>query len=80
MFQLSIREGRGQEIYAMASVGTSGWDSLPTNKTGSTVSLTSFSGLTLYPRLQRKPGMEIADVLDVSPVSQGSFLGSLKSS
>lgn len=80
MFQLSIREGRGQEVYEMETVGNSGGDSSTTSKTGGTTSLTSFSGLTLYPRFRRKVGMETADVLDVSSVGQGeSFLGGFKS-
>ena len=47
----------------MESVGNDGWDSPSANEVGSEVTLTSFDGLTLYPRMARVPGMEKEDVL-----------------
>ncbi|TDL22772.1 hypothetical protein BD410DRAFT_769716 [Rickenella mellea] len=64
VFQLEIREGRGRDVYAMESVGNEGWNSANVDQVGIDVTLTSFEGLTLYPRLRRRPGMEKADVLD----------------
>ncbi|KAF5378749.1 hypothetical protein D9615_006978 [Tricholomella constricta] len=64
VFALGIRKGRGREIYQMESVGNEGWDSPTVEERGDEITLTSFEGLTLYPRLARKPGMEKADVLE----------------
>jgi len=63
VFQLEIRPGRGRDTFKMESVGNEGWDSPTVEATGSEITLTSFEGLTLYPRLLRLPGMETADVL-----------------
>jgi len=64
VFQLGIRKGRGQEIFKMESVGNEGWDSPRVEEVGNEITLTSFEGLTLFPRLSRLPGMEGADVLE----------------
>jgi UDP-glucose:glycoprotein glucosyltransferase len=64
VFQLGIRPGRGREIFKMESVGNEGWDSPRVEEVGSEITLTSFEGLTLFPRLARVPGMETADVLE----------------
>lgn len=63
VFQLQIRKGRGRDIFEMESVGNEGWDSPTVKAVGSEITLTSFEGLTLYPRLRRKEGMEDVDVL-----------------
>ena len=63
VFQLEIRPGRGREVFTMESVGNNGWDSPSVDEVGSEVTLTSFDGLTLYPRMARIPGMEKEDVL-----------------
>lgn len=63
VFQLDIRPGRGREVFTMESVGNSGWNSPSVNEVGSEITLTSFDGLTLYPRMARIPGMEREDVL-----------------
>ncbi|EPQ50934.1 hypothetical protein GLOTRDRAFT_82068 [Gloeophyllum trabeum ATCC 11539] len=64
VFQLEIREGRGREIFNTESVGNEGWDSPSVDEVGNEVTLTSFEGLTLYPRFARKTGMEREDVLE----------------
>lgn len=63
VFGLEIRPGRGREIFRMESVGNEGWNSRTVEAGGQEITLTSFEGLTLYPRLARLPGMERADVL-----------------
>lgn len=76
VFHLGIRPGRGKEVFEMESVGNEGWES-PSIKddksnglvAGDVVTLTSFEGLTLYPRLRRREGMETAEVLDWSEKS-----------
>lgn len=71
VFGLEIREGRGRKIYTMESVGGLGWESPTVEEAGSEVALTSFEGVTLYPRLRRQPGMEREDVL-AEPAESGS--------
>lgn len=63
VFQLEIREGRGREIYELESAGNDGWASPTVQEIGSEITVTSFEGITLYPRLTRRPGMETEDVL-----------------
>lgn len=63
VFKLEIREGRGRDIFVMQSVGNEGWDSPPVSEVGNQITVTSFEGQTLYPRLSRVPGMEREDVL-----------------
>ncbi|CDO68442.1 Glycosyltransferase Family 24 protein [Trametes cinnabarina] len=63
VYKLEIRPGRGREIFKMESVGNEGWNSPPVDEAGDEITLTSFEGVTLYPRLSRNPGMERADVL-----------------
>ena len=84
VFKLEIREGRGREIFKMESVGNEGWESPTVEEKGDEITLTSFEGLTLYPRMARMPGMELEDVLaeiedddDTGPV--GSFFDSIVS-
>lgn len=65
VFQLQIREeGRGKSIFKMESVGNEGWNSPSVEEGGDEITLVSFNGLTLYPRLARLPGMEKEDVLE----------------
>lgn len=63
VFQLEIRPGRGRDIFQMQSVGNEGWDSPVVEEAGNEITLTSFEGVTLYPRVTRVPGMERMDVL-----------------
>ncbi|KAI0948225.1 hypothetical protein AcW1_009797 [Taiwanofungus camphoratus] len=73
VFRLEIRPGRGRAIFGMESVGNEGWNSPTVEEGGDEITLTSFEGLTLYPRLARLPGMERADVLaEVAVARQGS--------
>ena len=64
VFQLEIRQGRGRKLYKLESAGNEGWQSATVEEIGSEITLTSFEGLTLYPRFLRLPGMEREDVLD----------------
>ncbi|KAF7297231.1 hypothetical protein MIND_00956200 [Mycena indigotica] len=63
VFHLEIREGRGRDIFVMESVGNEGLDSRTVEEVGNEIAVTSFAGLTIYPRLRRLPGMEQEDVL-----------------
>ncbi|KAJ3001154.1 hypothetical protein NUW54_g6613 [Trametes sanguinea] len=66
VYKLEIRPGRGRDIFKMESVGNEGWNSPPVDEAGDEVTVTSFEGVTLYPRLARNPGMEREDVLMTS--------------
>ncbi|KAI1789267.1 glycosyltransferase family 24 protein [Ganoderma leucocontextum] len=66
VYKLEIRPGRGQEIFQMESVGNEGWNSPTVGEAGNEVTVTSFEGVTLYPRLARLPGKEMEDVLQVA--------------
>lgn len=70
VFKLEIRPGRGRDIYTMESVGNEGWDSPTVAEVGDEITLTSFEGLTLYPRVDRVPGQEVADVLAIESPSR----------
>ncbi|KAI3613174.1 glycoprotein glucosyltransferase [Moniliophthora roreri] len=82
VFRLGIREGRGRDIFEMESVGNEGWDSPSVKEVGDEITVTSFEGLTLYPRLRRKKGMERADVLseDDEDDDDGGFFGNIMDS
>lgn len=75
VFQFEIRPGRGRKIFKLDSAGNEGWDSPAVEVAGSEITVTSFEGLTLYPRFSRLPGMETADVLEeeVSEDSKSVF-------
>lgn len=81
VFRLDIREGRGREVYRMESVGNEGWNSFPVDVVGNEITLTSFEGITLYPRLVKWPGMEAEGVLIEGADDQGTspkgFVGEL---
>lgn len=80
-FRLEIREGRGSAVYALDCVGAEGWNSPSVVETGDEFTVMDFDGLTLYPRLAYRSGMEGMDVLhDIGPVEEPSgILGSLVS-
>ncbi|KAH7929980.1 glycosyltransferase family 24 protein [Leucogyrophana mollusca] len=64
VFHLEIREGRSRDIFEMESVGSEGWNSPTISEAGNELTVMSFEGLTIYPRMVRKPGMEDLDVLE----------------
>jgi len=77
VFKLEIRDGRGSEVYQMDSVGNEGWDSASVDVGGTQITLTSFDGLTLYPRFSRKKGMESANVSEVENVEERGTIGKI---
>ncbi|EXJ89936.1 hypothetical protein A1O3_03003 [Capronia epimyces CBS 606.96] len=64
-WQISLKPGRSSKIFNIDSVGPNGYSAQPGDETTS-VALLSFQGLTLFPRLSRKLGMEAEDVLESS--------------
>ncbi|KAI0599644.1 UDP-glucose:glycoprotein glucosyltransferase [Biscogniauxia sp. FL1348] len=69
-YNIHLKEGRSSEIFNIISVGAKGYDAVPGDE-GTEVALMDFRGTTLYPRLQRKPGMELEDVLEDSKSGGG---------
>ncbi|KAF2858885.1 glycosyltransferase family 24 protein [Piedraia hortae CBS 480.64] len=68
VYSLSMQKGRSSEIFKIDSAGTLGFGVVPGDN-GTELALTSFRGVTLYPRLSRRPGMEEEDVLQPSASS-----------
>jgi UDP-glucose:glycoprotein glucosyltransferase len=74
VYDLSIRPGRGREVYEIESVGGEGWDSRAVEATGTGVVLKDFGGVTILPRFRRKEGMEAANVLADEKVVEDTTL------
>jgi UDP-glucose:glycoprotein glucosyltransferase len=62
LYNITLQPGLSQKIFQIDSVGALGHDPQPGDE-NTEVALLSFLGVTLYPRLSRKPGMEEEDVL-----------------
>ncbi|KAF9773481.1 hypothetical protein IL306_008689 [Fusarium sp. DS 682] len=62
-YNIRLKEGRSSKIFTIESVGAQGYAPVPGDE-GTEVALMDFKGTTLYPRLNRKPGMEEVDVLE----------------
>jgi UDP-glucose:glycoprotein glucosyltransferase len=78
-YHLDLKSGPSRKIFNLESVGSLGYEA-QSGDLNKDVALLSFQGVTLYPRLSRKPGMEEEDVLEPSTdkaselVNQGSKL------
>ena len=64
VWTLGLKDGRSKEIFELQSVGSEGWSSRDIQTVGSDIVLTSFEGITIYPRVIRRKGKEAADVLE----------------
>lgn len=62
-YSLKLQSGLSEEIFNIDSVGAMGYSAQPGDET-TDVALLSFQGVTVFPRLSRKPGKEEEDVLD----------------
>lgn len=82
---LDLKDGPSKEVFKLQSVGSEGWISRDVDTIGTDIFLTSFQGITIYPRVVRREGMESVDVLepDERPKSfldqAGKFVGEWKS-
>ncbi|KAI1100428.1 UDP-glucose:glycoprotein glucosyltransferase [Jackrogersella minutella] len=72
-YNIHLKEGRSSEIFNIISVGAKGYNAVPGDE-GTEVALMGFQGTTLYPRLERKSGMELEDVLEESTSDSGDLL------
>jgi UDP-glucose:glycoprotein glucosyltransferase len=70
-YSLRLQSGPSEEIFNIDSVGAMGYSAQPGDET-TDVALLSFQGVTLFPRLSRKPGKEEEDVLDSLKTSSAS--------
>jgi UDP-glucose:glycoprotein glucosyltransferase len=78
---LGIRDARGREVYSLKSVSSGSTVSKPSPAGLANIYLTSFTGVTIRPVLTRNPGMEQADVLNLTPAPQtGSVFSKVVSS
>ncbi|KAH8670486.1 UDP-glucose:glycoprotein glucosyltransferase-domain-containing protein [Ilyonectria robusta] len=71
-YNIQLKEGRSTEIFEIESVGAMGYSAVPGDE-GTDVALMDFKGTTLYPRVNRKPGMEEAEVLE-EPDDEGGIV------
>lgn len=62
-WQIRLKPGRSSKIFNIDSVGSKGY-AAQSGDEGNLVTLMSFQGATLFPRLSRKAGMEDEDVLE----------------
>lgn len=63
LFSINLKPGRSEKLFNLDSVGGLGYRPQPGDD-NSEVTLMSFQGRTLFPRLSRKPGYELEDVLE----------------
>ncbi|KAI0535013.1 UDP-glucose:glycoprotein glucosyltransferase [Xylaria digitata] len=68
-YNIHLQKGRSSDIFDIISVGAKGYEAVPGDE-GTEVALMDFQGTTLYPRLNRKEGMETVDVLE-DPSAEG---------
>lgn len=64
-WKIKLQPGRSEQIFNIDSAGQSGYNPQPGDES-TDISLMSFQGKTLYPRLSRKAGQEAEDVLEAS--------------
>ena len=64
-WKIQLQPGRSEQIFRIDSAGQQGYNPQPGDES-TDITLMSFQGKTLYPRLSRKPGQEAEDVLEGS--------------
>lgn len=64
-WKIQLQPGRSEQIFHIDSAGHKGYNPQPSDES-TDITLMSFQGKTLYPRLSRKPGQEAEDVLEES--------------
>lgn len=74
-WKLQLQPGRSEQIFHIDSAGQIGYNPQPGDES-TDITLMSFQGKTLYPRLSRKPGQENEDVLEesVRPGTPAAYL------
>lgn len=83
-WDIALRKGKGLDIFEFESIGSTGWKSGPVEETGQSLTVMTLEGLTLYPRLRRRKGQELQDLMDadsgnqVIPLSLSSVIASVR--
>ncbi|KAF4456729.1 hypothetical protein F53441_1165 [Fusarium austroafricanum] len=72
-YNIRLKEGRTSKIFDIESVGAQGYAAVPGDE-GTEIALMDFTGTTLYPRLNRKAGMEEVDVLEPPDSEDGGIV------
>jgi UDP-glucose:glycoprotein glucosyltransferase len=65
-YRMNLKAGRSRDLFKLDSVGAAGYEAQPGDETAE-VTLLSFQGATLYPRLSRKAGKEEENILETEP-------------
>lgn len=73
IYSIHLKQGRSADIFEIESVGAQGWTAVPGDE-GTSLALLDFQGTTLYPRMNRKAGMEEVDVLGDSDGAEDSLV------
>ena len=66
LWEFKIREGKSSQVFEMDSIGAQGWVSEAVEKTGNEIAVMTLEGVTMYPRLSRRAGQEMTQLLDES--------------
>ncbi|KAF1985410.1 glycosyltransferase family 24 protein [Aulographum hederae CBS 113979] len=64
-YNIELAAGRSKDIFNIDSVGAKGYNAQPGDES-TEVTMLSFKGVTLFPRVSRKVGMEDEDVLETA--------------
>ncbi|GAA5982339.1 hypothetical protein JCM5350_006149 [Sporobolomyces pararoseus] len=70
VWRLGVRSGKSSQVYEIESIGADGWKSPELAKSGDSLVVSTFEGLTLYPRFRRRAGHELTELLDESAVAK----------
>lgn len=62
-WSLQIHDGRSSELYEMTSVGAEGWISPGVNVTGTSISLDTLAGRTIFPVFGKRRGKEAEELI-----------------
>ncbi|KAJ1967039.1 killer toxin resistant protein [Dispira parvispora] len=74
VWNLQLRHGRSDRLFTLESSGNRGWHGEALRDIRSEVLITSFQGVTIYPRVRRRPGYERENLL--APEAEGGSQGS----
>lgn len=65
-YKVKLNEGRSSEIFKIKTLGAAFEQPGEDTSSGTGITLMSFQGVTLFPKLERNPGQETEDVLEVA--------------
>lgn len=74
VYDLKLQSGRSEDVFVIDSAGSKGYGVHPGDNSTEIV-MTNFRGVTLYPRLSRRAGMEDEDVLQPAKTTLENIAG-----